>query len=118
MAVLRGWDLMTGQHLLEVIPIRPSVDGPHDAYHVTLTREGQVLYNQPHSVHGWQTGHYCVYDIAYAFQCADRLVDARLDFSIYEMAPDRSSKRKERAQLHVSTDWLQFTLMGRTDKRR
>lgn len=118
MAVLQGRNFVKGEYGLEVVPIPPAVDGPHDAYQVTLTHEGQVVYNQSHSVHGWQSGHYYVYDIAYAFQSASRLVDAKLDFSIYEVAPAWTNKWNETAHLHASTDWLQFTLSGRTDKYR
>ncbi|MGV3724501.1 MAG: hypothetical protein ACO1SX_26705, partial [Actinomycetota bacterium] len=35
-----------------------------------------------------------------------------------EVAPARSNKGKETAHLHASTDWLQFTLSGRTDRYR
>jgi hypothetical protein len=119
MAVLRGRNLATGTYALDVAPIPPSVEGPHDAYHVSLTHNEKLIYSQPHSVHGWQSGHYYVYDIAYAFQCAGRLVDATFDFSIYEKAPNWSIKKwKEPSNLYVSTDWLQFALEGKTLKYR
>lgn len=117
MAILHGKDWKVGVVALELAPIPPSLEGPHDAYQLTLKHRDEVVYSEQHSVHGWQSEHMYVYDIAYAFQCASRMMDARFDFSIYDVVPKWGRKWKAASNLHVSTDWLAFVLQGKTHRQ-
>lgn len=118
MAVLCGKDLVHGDYVLKVEPITPTLDGPRDAYEVVLQHQGNIIYHRQHSVYNWQSRHYYIYDIAFAFQSAARLLDQTFDFSIYEADSEHLRRPKQRSSLFVSTDWLEFVLSGQINRYR
>jgi hypothetical protein len=107
----------TGRSGFEITPVTPSLDGPRDAYDVTVWHDKVAVFQHQYNVHGWQNGHWNVYRIARAFQHARRLMDVKADFGLYRHLADDPSYNEE-VSLHLEVIWLHVVLRGCTYEKK
>lgn len=74
----RGWTA------LEIHPVSPSHEGPHDAYDVRIWHGDDIVFDHQYNVVGWQLGHSEVVNIARSFEVAHRLLDQNLPVDLYD----------------------------------
>lgn len=68
----------------------------------------ELVYDQVHSVRDWQTRHYNVENMAFAFCCVNQLVGSEIDCDVAHPRADR--RFRSMLQVHLDVAWLQLTL--------
>lgn len=113
MAKLRDETVPGAPMELEIVPVTPTLDGPYDAYDITVWKAGQKVFYHQYNVSGWQLGHYYMFRIARAFQHATALVEAKTPFTLRRFADDDDEyDSNEGVCLRVDIIWLEVVLWG------
>ena len=101
-----------GNYVLSIIPVWSTLEGPHDAYDLTLILEGRTLYNRRHSGKEWLSGHWVMIDLACDFQYASQLIGIEPDFTYNDKGEIEHSYKPR--STHADAYWIEIVLTGLT----
>ncbi len=113
MAILTGSTSGGKAIQFELTPIRPTLDGPRDAYRAALTVDGASVFDAPFSVFGRDAGHFYVFRMARAFQNAPHLVDMIAPFNLDEGAAQGELLGRPPLSVRETVGWLEIVLWGK-----
>lgn len=100
---------------LEILPLPPTVDGPRDAYRIILFSSNRVVFEQEYNVHGWQLGHFYMFNIAGAFKQASRIINKKNDFCLSSPV---DADYNHPVTIREDINWLEVVLWGKTIKEQ
>lgn len=105
MAILR--DSIQG---IEIIPVLPSNEGPHDAYIVTLWGDGdEPLFRHQYNVHGWQGGHLDIWSMAKVLRSNISMVDEK-SFVYMSRADDAEVVHSQDVHIVINVIWMKVII--------
>jgi hypothetical protein len=103
-----------GKWEVTITPVWPTLDGPQDAYDVTLTTEGKMVYSRRQSGQEWVTGRrYRIDKLAHAFQYAGLVIDAQDSINLAEEV----AWFDKHLFVHEDAYWIEIVFQGRTNAR-
>ena len=100
---------------LEITPILPSLNGPRDAYHIVVWRNGEQVFEQTYSVRRFTGGHYDLWQTANMLQHAPDIVNQKAFFTLIPLPPEAWCKAEpQQFFLRHNSTWMDISLSGAT----
>lgn len=106
------------QYDLEITAILPSPEGPRDAYHVMVRRNGEQVFEQTYSVQNFTGGHYVMWQVANLLQHAPDIMDKKTEFPPIALPAEAWCTAFRRPlSLYEDATWMSIVLFGSTSRR-
>ncbi len=101
-----------GRCSLEIVAVMPSVEGPRNAYYVTVREGAEAAFERQYTIwDGTPDGHWFVWRLFRALQLAETLAKQTTSFNV---TGRRVKAFNEPATVSVSTGWLDMVLWADT----
>lgn len=107
------------QYDLEIAAILPSPEGPRDAYHVVVRRNGAMVFEQTYSVQNFTGGHYVMWQVANILQHAPDIMDKQSELSSIPLPTEAWCEAGDwPVALYENATWISIVLFGSTSRRQ
>jgi hypothetical protein len=103
---------------LEITAIRPSVEGPRDAYQVVVRRNGDQVFEQTYSVQNFTGGHYVMWQMSNLLRHAPDIMDKKPELPPIALPAEAWCTATDwPVSLREDATWMSIVLSGSTSRR-